>query len=94
MKHECHAYGCTTSVPPKMLMCLKHWKMVPKFAQDDVWATYLPGQEVRKDPSSDYIKAQQRARILCYMKEKNMNMTSESDLLSAAITVIGNECSQ
>lgn len=28
-----------------MLMCLRHWKMVPKDLQREVWRTYQPGQE-------------------------------------------------
>lgn len=91
MSHTCHAHGCKRTVPPKMLMCLKHWKMVPKFAQDEIWATYVPGQEIRKDPSDAYLKAQQRARVLCYMKEQNMNPNNESDLVSAVLTVLDGE---
>jgi hypothetical protein len=40
-----------------MLMCYKHWRMVPKALQQRVWATYRPGQEVTKDPSPEYLVA-------------------------------------
>ena len=73
MKHLCHAHECKASVPPRMLMCLKHWRMVPKFAQDDIWKNYVPGQEIRKNPTNDYIKAQQRAVVLVLMKERNLD---------------------
>ena len=43
MIHCCHAKGCTVAVPPKLLMCLRHWRLVPARLQRDVWATYVPG---------------------------------------------------
>ena len=42
--HHCHARGCKVHVPPEMLMCKRHWYMVPKAIRDRVWATYRPGQ--------------------------------------------------
>jgi len=44
MAHECHAAGCNVPVPPTMLMCAKHWRMVPKAVQTRVWANYRAGQ--------------------------------------------------
>jgi hypothetical protein len=38
-----------------MFMCGKHWRMVPKPLRDAVWATYVPGQEIRKDPTPEYL---------------------------------------
>lgn len=55
--HPCHAIGCNVAVPPKMLMCLPHWRMVPRALQKRVWDTYVPGQERRKDPTADYLAA-------------------------------------
>lgn len=55
--HVCHARGCTARVPPRMLMCRRHWRMVPAPLQDRVWATYQPGQERRKDPTAEYLEA-------------------------------------
>jgi hypothetical protein len=49
------------AVPPKMLMCLRHWRMVPRELQQRVWATYVSGQEVRKDPTKEYMEAQRAA---------------------------------
>lgn len=59
--HVCHATRCTVQVPPKMLMCRRHWYMVPKPLRDAVWAAYVPGQEIRKDPTDEYMAAQQQA---------------------------------
>lgn len=60
-EHLCHAHGCTRAVPPRMFMCYRHWRMVPKMMKDEIWATYLPGQERRKDPSPEYLAAARTA---------------------------------
>ena len=49
--------GCEKPVPRRMLMCARHWRMVPRALQDDVWAEYVPGQEQRLDPTTDYLDA-------------------------------------
>lgn len=59
--HHCHAKGCEKVVPERMLMCKRHWGMVPKTLQKQVWATYRAGQEVTKDPSPEYLAAAQAA---------------------------------
>lgn len=56
MAHVCHAEGCNVAVPPKMLMCRRHWFQVPKQLRDAVWAEYRPGQEVDKQPSDEYMQ--------------------------------------
>lgn len=56
-RHVCHAYGCTTPVPPKMLMCPPHWRMVPQALKNAVWRYYRPGQEIDKKPSRQYLAA-------------------------------------
>ena len=61
MKHTCHATGCPVPVPRRMLMCKRHWRMVPKPLQDAVWATYVPGQEQRRDPTPEYLAAARAA---------------------------------
>ena len=40
-----------------MAMCRRHWYMVPKSLRAHVWAQYTPGQEIRKDPTPEYIDA-------------------------------------
>lgn len=56
MDHTCHAKGCKVEVPPKMLMCRRHWRMVPRAMQAEVWAVYVPGQEISKTPTREYLK--------------------------------------
>lgn len=84
MNHTCHADNCKRSVPPKMFMCLPHWNMVPKFAQNDIWKTYRRGQEIDKNPSSQYIKATQVARMFVAMREKGF---SESEIIECLINM-------
>lgn len=61
MSHQCHAKGCDVEVPPKLLMCLRHWKMVPRLQQRAVWQQYRAGQETDKNPSAAYLAAATRA---------------------------------
>lgn len=55
--HLCHARDCARAVPPRLLMCKPHWRMVPAELQRRVWATYRRGQEVDKRPSMAYLDA-------------------------------------
>lgn len=57
MDHTCHAIGCQKHVPPEMLMCYKHWKMVPRNLQQSVWRHYRNGQCDDKRPSREWINA-------------------------------------
>ena len=55
--HTCHARGCDTPVKPELLMCLPHWRMVPRGIQRVVWSTYRPGQCDDKRPSEAWHQA-------------------------------------
>lgn len=55
--HTCHARACKAPVPPAMLMCKRHWFLVPLELRDVVWATYRRGQEIDKRPSREYLDA-------------------------------------
>lgn len=57
MSHTCHVPLCNVPVPPKMLMCLRHWRQVPQTLQREVWRTWRPGQEQDKKPSEEYLTA-------------------------------------
>lgn len=69
-RHKCHAEECNVDVPPRMLMCLRHWRMVPRKLQVAVWAAYVPGQEIRKDPTAEYLDAQRAAVRAVAEKER------------------------
>jgi hypothetical protein len=58
--HACHATGCTVPVPPRLFLCRKHWFRLPEPMRDLVWSAYVPGQEIRKDPSPEYLNVTQR----------------------------------
>jgi hypothetical protein len=61
MSHLCHAIGCGTAVPPRMFMCARHWRTLPKEHKDAIWREYVPGQERRKDPTDAYREASMAA---------------------------------
>jgi hypothetical protein len=61
MPHRCHAVRCEKEVPPKLLMCLTHWRMVPRRLQRLVWKHYRPGQEIDKRPTREYLDVMKRA---------------------------------
>lgn len=56
-KHMCHWPTCSNPCPPKMWGCAFHWFKLPKILRDKIWATYVEGQEIRKDPSEEYLVA-------------------------------------
>lgn len=35
--HRCHALNCNATCPPRHLMCTRHWAMVPRAMQRDVY---------------------------------------------------------
>ena len=72
MNHHCHAVGCETRVPPKMFMCLAHWRRVPRELQRAVWANYRPGQEDDKRPTAEYMRVTDQARRAVAEKEGNL----------------------
>ncbi len=69
MTHRCHADGCEVPVRPSLLMCRRHWFMVPKPLRDAIWATYRPGQEHDKRPSPEYLETMKEAIRVVAAKE-------------------------
>ena len=61
MSHKCHAKGCNIDVDPRLLMCLRHWRLLPAPLKRAVWRHYREGQERTKDPSAAYMEAQRAA---------------------------------
>jgi hypothetical protein len=61
--HRCAAVGCQHEVRRGYLMCLDHWRMVPKPVQRDVWAWYrLMGlASAPRDAATRYHQAVQAA---------------------------------
>lgn len=69
-KHTCHAEGCTRVVPPRLLMCPRHWAMVPPALQAGVWRHYRTGQEIDKRPTREYLDAAHAAIAAVAVAEK------------------------
>lgn len=69
LKHRCHARDCVIPVKPEMLMCRRHWYIVPKALRDAVWDAYRPGQCDDKNPSSDWMLAADAAIEAVALKE-------------------------
>jgi len=63
VSHHCHAEGCEKSVPPKLMMCAPHWRMVPAWLQSATWKAYKPGQEITKQFTVSYWLVQWRCRL-------------------------------
>lgn len=42
--HVCHAEACNTRVVPELLMCRRHWLMVPVPTRRAIIQAYAPGQ--------------------------------------------------
>lgn len=61
MKHTCHAMGCDKVIPRRLLMCPQHWRKVPYLLRNKVWDAYVSGQEVRGDPSPEYLETAREA---------------------------------
>jgi hypothetical protein len=56
---RCAARNCPEAVRPSILMCRRHWFMVPADIRSRVWAAYRPGQEKVgvSAASGDYLNA-------------------------------------
>lgn len=70
--HKCHWPGCERSVPPRMWGCLAHWRALPRHIRDAIWAAYVPGQEIRKDPSAAYMAAAFAARDFAWFHDPEL----------------------
>lgn len=56
-KHTCHAIGCREAVPPKLLMCKRHWEMVPQKIRTAIVVNFNPDQcRGRARPSLVWLK--------------------------------------
>lgn len=57
MAHHCHAMGCEVPVPARLLMCRRHWFMVPAPMRGAVLRHFRPGQCDDKKPSRAWLEA-------------------------------------
>lgn len=82
MKHTCHAHDCAVPVRPEMLMCKKHWYMVPKHLRDDVYKHYRVGQCDDRDPSPAWHEAADLA-IAAVAEHEGHDLAASHHLKSA-----------
>jgi hypothetical protein len=80
MPHTCHWTGCTRRVPPALWGCKIHWFTLPKILRDEVWATYVPGQEIRKDPSPEYLAVMMKINDWIAEREKRKKQSAQLTL--------------
>lgn len=87
-EHTCHARGCTAPVPPKFLMCRKHWRMVPPALQRAVNNAYRLGQEITKEPTAEWMRAAEAAIDFVAAKEA---LSPDATMFGARDTRVGHE---
>ena len=94
MTHACHAIDCPKVVPPRMLFCGKHWRMLSKNAQAVIWREYRPGQERDKNPSARYLVAQ--AMVVAYVAGKDGKMSKDeiAEFIIARVKAVGMDGSE
>lgn len=83
MEHHCHARGCPTVTKPEMLMCRKHWYMVPAKLQKEVWKHYRVGQCDDMNPSKEWHVAADAAIAFVAEKERKAIKVTTVDVANA-----------
>ncbi len=72
-------------------MCAYHWRKVPKQLQRNVWNTYVEGQEIKKNPSNEWMHAADAA-IDCVAKlERKGDSKMDKETLLKKLTRIIDE---
>ena len=79
--HTCHARGCPTPVKPELLMCPKHWGMVPRDLQRAVWQSYRPGQCEDMNPFAEWHVAADAAIGYVALREERPVRRLETEAL-------------
>lgn len=74
MTQKCLIANCTAMIPSGSVMCLKHWRMVPKEMQRDVWRHYRAGDVRQSLAYQNAAKAAAQA-----VEEKLLKKAERSD---------------
>ena len=48
--HNCAAIGCTARIGPRLLMCRRHWMMLPLNLRSAVWEAYRDSRQHTAGP--------------------------------------------
>ena len=93
-QHTCHAANCKVVIPPKLLMCGKHWKMVPEEMQQEIYRYYRPGQEVAKNPRKEWVKAASNAvsYVLRKETEERLGTSAEGKISFPVMSACCHQC--
>jgi hypothetical protein len=70
--------------------CKTHWFRLPKKIRDEIWRTYVPGQEITKTPSRDYLKAADAAEH--WIRQNSTYSKSPSDPATSKGEAINTLC--
>lgn len=62
-RHLCRAISCDAIVRGALLMCKRHWTMVPPVLQTRIYEHYRPGQGRDFEPSPDWVIAARMATV-------------------------------
>ena len=60
-RRRCAAIGCDERIPPQLLFCSPHWKLISRDVRQRVIRHYQIGQERRGDASPEYRAAAREA---------------------------------
>jgi len=55
--HHCHANACQEPTEPPLLMCRKHWRMVPTHFKAAVWNAYRNAPSPGRSRNRAYLTA-------------------------------------
>lgn len=81
MYHDCAISCCGERIPTSMLMCRKHWRMVPRPIQTRVNDAWWLAPDMRCMESAEYMSARQDAIDAVVAKLRlstgNVSRTSE-----------------
>lgn len=74
--HPCAAEGCTEACPRTHLMCVRHWRMVPKALRNSVWAAFrrfdrqVNTGKTTREAAQELLDA--KARAIAAVREKEI----------------------
>ena len=87
MTHNCRAIGCKHQVTEGKLMCLRHWRMVPKLLQDEIVSSFRAwGKALR---AKDFTLAMQKGRAHSMLVEQARTAGTGAEAIQSAGTGTG-----
>lgn len=73
---ECYAPGCSVQVDASRLMCLVHWRQLPRHIRGAVWGSYQQGQETAPDTITPAYRDAVKAAQDYLASRRNVSATS------------------